>query len=31
MSVGDIHIMMFYRRPEKVNLRHSLKFNTIMF
>ena len=29
MSLGDIHIMMFYGRPENINLTHSIKFITI--
>ena len=31
MSLGDVHIMMFYRRLEKVSLTHSIKFVTITF
>ena len=31
MSLGDFHIMMFYRRPENINLMHSIKFITITF
>ena len=31
MSLGDAHIMMFYGRPESVNLRHNTKFITITF
>ena len=31
MSLGDIRIMMFYGRPENVNLTHSVKFITITF
>ena len=31
MSLGDVHIMMFYGRPENVNLVHSPKFITITF
>ena len=31
MSQGDVHIMMFYRRPKNVNLTHSTKFITITF
>ena len=31
MSLGDAHIIMFYRRPENVNLTHSLKCITITF
>ena len=31
MSLGDVHIMMFYRCPENVNLRQSMKFVTITF
>ena len=29
MSLGDVHIMMFYGCPENVNLTHSTKFITI--
>ena len=29
MSLGDIHIMIFYGRPENINLTHSIKFITI--
>ena len=28
MSLGDVYIMMFYRRPENVNLAHSIEFIT---
>ena len=28
MSIGDVHIMMFYGSPENVNLTHSTKFIT---
>ena len=31
MSLGDAHILMFYGRPENVNLTHSVKFNTTTF
>ena len=31
MSLGDVYIMMFYRRPKNVNLTHSTKFITITF
>ena len=31
MSLGDFHIVMFYGRPENVNLIHSIKFITITF
>ena len=31
MSLGDVHIMMFYGRPKKVSLTHSNKFITIAF
>ena len=31
MSLGDVRIMMFYGRPENVNLTHSVKFITITF
>ena len=31
MSLGDAHILMFYGRPENVNLTHSVKFYTITF
>ena len=31
MSLGDVHIMMFYGHPENVNLTHSIKFITIIF
>ena len=31
MSLDDAHILMFYGRPENVNLTHSVKFNTITF
>ena len=31
MSLGDVHIVMFYGRPENVNLIHSIKFITIIF
>ena len=31
MSLGDVHIVMFYGRPENVNLIHSIKFITITF
>ena len=29
MSLGDIHIMIFYGRSENINLTHSIKFITI--
>ena len=29
MSLGEVHIMMFYGCPENVNLTHSTKFITI--
>ena len=31
MSLGDVHVIMFYRRPKNVNLMHPIKFNTITF
>ena len=31
MSLGDVHILMSYRRPENVNLTHSVKFITLTF
>ena len=31
MSPGDAPIMMFYGRPENVNLTHSIKFIIITF
>ena len=31
MSVGDVHIMMFYGSPENVNLTQSIKFISEIF
>ena len=31
MFLGDVHIMVFYGRPENANLMHSIIFNTITF
>ena len=31
MSVGDVHIMMFYDSPENVNLTQSIKFISEIF
>ena len=31
MSLGDVYIVMFYGRPENVNLIHTIKFITIIF
>ena len=31
MSLGNVHIVMFHRRPENLSLTHSIKFITITF
>ena len=31
MSLGDVHIMMFYGLPENLNLTHFIKCITIKF
>ena len=31
MLLGDVHIMMFYGRPENVHLTNSIKFITVTF
>ena len=31
MSLGEVHSMIFYARPENVNLTHSIKLITITF
>ena len=31
VRIGDVYIMMFYGRPKKVSLTHSIEFITITF